>query len=515
LEKIVTSRDLLYSLKDSIDRSANLIDQISDEDILEPLAQVVSPAKENINLAKTMIDKALPMLDIIPRVAGYPTEKKYLFLLQNNSELRPTGGFIGTYGILKMKDGEIAEFKTDNIYNLDAFVEGILDIKPPAPMVKYLTQDHWYMRDSNWSPDWPTAAQKAEEFYNSERDIIANLDLEEARKNNEKIKDITPLYEQSDVDGVIAVTPELITDLLKITGPITVGGIRFTDENLVDELEFRVGKEYAALGISDANRKEIIRSLADQIKAKLLAMPYHQLIDIVDLVAKALDQKEVLIYDKDPSLQALIDDRNWSGRVRATDGDYFYIVDTNLASLKTDQVIGRYAKYSISRKNGDLIATLESTYSHTGSFNWKTTRLRNYVRVYVPAGSELISSTGFTENDKLFDPARTARPAEVYNELGKTVFAGFISIEPHETGTFTLTYKLPQSIKQKFDQSSYSLLVQKQPGTNRFLTFDLKFGKNIESAYPAEDKKQWFNTTYNLSNLILTEDQWVVIRLNK
>lgn len=80
------------------------------------------------------------MLQVVPRLVGFEEPETYLFLLQNNHELRPTGGFIGTYGILKLQDGEIKEFETDNIYNLDKSTQPILQESAPEPIAIYLEQ---------------------------------------------------------------------------------------------------------------------------------------------------------------------------------------------------------------------------------------------------------------------------------------------------------------------------------------------------------------------------------------
>src|SRR3989338_3598117 len=45
--------------------------------------------------------------------------KKYLVLFQNSSELRPTGGFPGTYAVATFKDGRLDWFLVDDVYNLD------------------------------------------------------------------------------------------------------------------------------------------------------------------------------------------------------------------------------------------------------------------------------------------------------------------------------------------------------------------------------------------------------------
>jgi hypothetical protein len=47
-----------------------------------------------------------------------------------------------------------------------------------------------------------------------------------------------------------------------------------------------------------------------------------------------------------------------------------------------------------------------------------------------------------------------------YDDLGKTVFEGFMTVSPEGKAEVIVTYTLPESI----NQNGYSVLVQKQPG---------------------------------------------------
>ena len=228
---------------------------------------------------------------MIPKIAGYPESKTYLFLLENNTELRPTGGFIGTYGTLKVKDGEIEDFVTDNIYNLDVPAESFLNIDPPEPLKKYLKSERWFLRDSNWSPDFPATAEKALWFYEQERGPVKNF------------------------DGVIAVTPTFIESLIELTGELTVQGITFNKENFVDTLQYQVEQGYYRQGISDSERKEIIGQLSAMLLDRLLALPQSKWDDFWTTFTNDIEHKQILIYLRDPVAQATVSQENWGGEV--------------------------------------------------------------------------------------------------------------------------------------------------------------------------------------------------------
>lgn len=444
-----------------IDLATQSMEEVPDSFLLGPVKDAVQPLKENLPLLKSIIDQAVPLAETFPVIAGYPTEKTYLFLLQNNRELRPTGGFIGTYGIVKLKDGEISEFTTDNIYNIDNIGREKTNFTAPEPIIRYTGNTQWLMRDSNWSPDFPTTAQKAEEFYHAEGGP------------------------ENQIDGTIAVTPTLIESLLTLTGPIEADGITFSAENLFEELQYQVEFGYARAGISDADRKEVIGTLSTKLMDQLLAMPKSRFPDLWQTFIQNVEQKHILIYLKDPTVQELIIQENWAGEVKQTQADYLLVVDANLAALKTDSVMERKIEHSISEKDGEYIATTIVHYKNTGSFTNITTRYRTYTRMYIPLGSSLISADGYLDNDRL-QGGEPTQPT-VSEELGYTVIGGFTSIEPGDEGTLTITYRLPNAVAEEIREGEYTFYAQKQAGTTGHgLVVDLDIGRSIDVFNPLD-----------------------------
>jgi len=511
LAKIVASGNLFAEVQDRINQADAAITAIPSDQLLKPLKDNIEPLRVYLPKVKMLMDNALPMLSVIPKVAGFEQPRAYLFLLQNNDELRPTGGFIGTYGILKLQDGDILSFDTDNVYNLDRSTQAVIKKPTPAPIAKYLEQKDWSLRDINWAPDFPTTALTAIDMYNQENKVIIDLKKSGQKIIGEKgttIPAVIP-YEEN-LYGVIAMTPEILGGLLKLTGPIVAGNMVFTDTNYQDQLELMVGKLYAELNIPISQRKGIIKELSDQIKLKISTLPLSQMPQVLDIVMNSLQQKQIQIYMQDPDIEKIILGRNWGGAVKQTDGDYVFAVDSNLASLKTDQYVKREIKHTIFMRNGDLIGQVQITYHNNAEFTWKSTRLRSYTRVYVPLGSELISSSGAMENDSVKDPTKQPGQVESATEFGKTYFGAFISIEPQSTGILSFEYKLPVQIKNQINSGSYNLLVQKQAGVVPDLTLDLKFGKYIKTATPGEPQNEWYNTSYN-NQLALDKDENITV----
>jgi len=150
-------------------------------------------------------------------------------------------------------------------------------------------------------------------------------------------------------------------------------------------------------------------------------------------------------------------------------------------------------------------------YRNNGSFSWKTTRYRTYTRIYVPAGSELISVTGNMANDKILDPKRHPGTVDTADEFGRRSFGTFIAVEPGETRDLVFAYRLPETIASAAQAGIYSLLVQKEPGIGAVpLTLSLDFGKRVARATPPEEQSQWGDNLYNISTDLAIDRQFAV-----
>jgi len=181
-----------------------------------------------------------------------------------------------------------------------------------------------------------------------------------------------------------------------------------------------------------------------------------------------------VIYLADASAQDLIRQDGLAGEVKNTNGDYLMVVDANLTGLKMDQAVNRSIDYRLEQSYNGLFGKLKVIYAHRGGADEKAASYKTYTRVYLPLGSELIKAEGLSQGQ-----------AEVTNELGKTCFGAFISIEPGKIGSLYFEYKLPYETSQLTGLGAYELLIQKQPGNDiKELTVDLRFINPVKSYDP-------------------------------
>lgn len=449
LKLIYESEPELNGLKANLNLAILNLDKIHRIGLLWPLYKQISDLKNELQQATSLMSRITPLAKLLPILAGYPEASHFLLILQNNDELRPSGGFIGVYGILESTNGELSALSTDDSYHVDMPAVGVWKLEPPAPIKKYLKVENWYFRDANWSPDWPTSAQKIEEIYQGE--------MTAAKR------------ETKPFTGVAAINPDLVADFLRLVGPITVRGETYTADNFQPLLQYNVEVAYKEQNISSWDRKEVINELLNELKKRLFSLGASEWPELLKIIDRNIAAKNIQIYLKNNRSEELINRLGISGEVKQATSDYLLVVDANLAAFKSDVVVKKKISYQVILNNQNLKAKLQLDYQHEGGFDWRTTRYRSYTRVYAPLGSQFISLEGL-------DSATSDLSILNDEKLNKTVFGFFISIEPGTGKQIVLNYNLPSEL----NKDPYSLLVQKQSGRRTdALNLDLNTGNKI------------------------------------
>lgn len=371
-------------------------------------------------------------------VLGRAEQRRYLVLFQNPSELRPTGGFIGSYAELKLDRGEIKNLTVPAGGTYDLQGQLVARIAPPAPLA--LIADRWELQDANWSPDFRAAASKIRYFWSQSGGPT--------------------------VDGVIAVNATLVPKLLALTGPVELPelGKTITAGNFLLETQKAVELEYDR---AENKPKKILGLLAPKLIERLKALPQDRWLSIFGVLQDALATKDIQVSFSASDEDALAERFGWNGRLKTVNGDALAVVDANIAGQKTDLAIEETVDHAADIKpNGSVLDTVTLTRRHTASKGELFRGVRNvtYVRFYVPRGSTLLDARGFRSPDpKLFQPPRedvTPDPDEAnktrtlvrhpsgleeWDEGERTVFGGWSLVDPGNSVVLRVTYRLPFS----------------------------------------------------------------------
>lgn len=480
----------IEAISENIELASENIQRVEIKHLPENLQAKIALAQKALPLVSANFKKFKEDYPLIKEILGNRKSQRYLLLFQNNSELRATGGFIGSYGILDIENGQIKNLFIDDIFNPDGQLQE--KIVPPMPIQKISSA--WSMHDSNWFADFPTSAKKVALFY-------------------EKTGGST-------VDGVISITPEVIKGLLAITGPIEMPtyGITITKDNFISQTQTQVESLYD----KEENRpKKIISDLTPMLLEKLFQNTNQNQADntvkLIRNIENAFKEKRILIYHRDERIEQMLQKRGWGGEVIQTEGDYVSVVNSNINGYKTDAVIEE--NISLDTRiltDGSLINTLTIKRKHLGGdseYDWYNRVNANYMRVYVPQGSILLEAKGNTAEDyiapmdysnfskdsdvikienniKLDEESKT----QIFEESGKTVFGNWVYVSPKEEVTVVYKYKLPFKVSfQDFTSQAdtYKVLVQKQSGSlGSHFEFNLDYPRNWKIAWKTNNLKE-------------------------
>ena len=416
----------------------------------------VSPQKIDQSLSeflktRLLVSRARELIDVLPEVIGLTGKRSYLVLFANNMEQRPGGGFLGSYGILTFDKGKMVELKVEDIYSADGQLTGHVD--PPLPIRDYLEQPHWYLRDSNWSPDFLISAQKAEWF----------LEKEIGRKT----------------DGVLQVDLNGIADLINIVGPINLPDYQetITGKNLFEKATFHSQENFFP---GSTQKKDFLGALSRRLLDKLLLEGTQNGQKLFTSLLTSIEKKHVVFYFNNEAIQNLISRFNWGGRIAGDTcneekdcvPDYLMVVDANLGVNKANVAVAKRVSQQIVFENSTINKIVSLVYQNNNSVDsFQKGRYKNYLRVYQPLNTELesividsqerevVSTISATIKNSTRAPLLVDRSIEE----GKNSFGFLTEIAPGAKMNIILKFK---TYNTSFDQNKYYRLVwQKQLGS--------------------------------------------------
>lgn len=448
-----------------------------------------------LHVLSVRLKDSTDLADGVMRVFAKNQLRRYLVVFQNSAELRATGGFIGSFALVDFANGKIKniEIPVGGPYDLQGSLREIVISPQPLHMVNPV----WQFQDANWFADFPTSAKKLMWFY-------------------EKSGGPT-------VDGVIAVNSGVAEKLIKLTGPIPMPeyGKTITQENFLEETQKAVEIEYDRI---QNTPKKFISDLVPKIISQLQQETKGAMMPLIKIFSDAVRARDIQLYFRSPPDQELFQRFGASGELRATDGDYLLIVDTNVGAGKSDGVIENTVAHTVTiHDTGALTVRLRIQRTHRGDRINPFTGLRNidYMRIYVPYGSTVLSASGFQEIDtSLFKNPPTeyhldndlkaierderydvSKKIATHTELGKTVISGWVVTDVGESRAVELLYRLPFTAEDIL-RDGYSLLIQRQSGSRiGAYTFDgvLPSGQTVAWVYPRALKLQGANLHWETS----------------
>lgn len=448
-----------------------------------PLAQMhpaIATRKDQIEGYSTLLGPLLQLAPILPELTGTDEPKTYLLLVQNNHELRATGGFITAVGTLQMENAEIAELNFRDSYEIAN--NNVDHPWAPEPMQKYLGVELMFLRDVNWSPDFPTTAQLARTIYGLDEGVF--------------------------VDGVVSIDLNAVQTLMGGLGRIRLAGVEqpIDENNIIEQMklfwqegagdEETQAKEAVGIGQWWQQRKDFMPILGEAAITRIQNGDVDYL-KLFDAIQEALAERSIQIWLNDPTAAEHLANLGWDGGVRAElDSDYLALVDSNFGYNKVDSVMNREIDYAVTWPNGTderAEALVQISYLHGGrapqdhvcdlaprygsTYDDMAARCYfNYVRLYVPQGSQLVDVSGVD-----------LETISMQGGEGNTqMFGAYFIMGPNTDHTVTFRYQLPDSIKP----DGYNLTVRRQSGTGP-IDLDLQIAERSASHIVADGEFFW------------------------
>lgn len=454
----------LTSIRDSLQSLGGFLRDVAAKGegpaILPGISKYASYAAD-VDRAQAAVERLLVLLQS-------PGEHHLLVLFGNSAELRPGGGFLGSYADLTFGSSTIGEVVVRDVNEADRGLAA--NIVPPKPLQGLVTR--WRAADANWFFDYPKSAQKTLEIMGR-----------------------SSLYASGKLEGAILISPKVIQDLLAATGPITLDDGRTIAADTVIPMIQREVQSGQASGAE--NPKEILSKLLPPLQSKLQNLDADALQKLAASAREWLRNRDAAIFMADPELSRILSYYQADGGSYAIpqnfSGDYFAAVNANVGGGKSDARIEDTVDLESDLRADGVIenhVTVVRESSATGADEWwyRVTN-QDYLQVFTPADITLTAasggsarfiapradySQGFETDRDLAELESTLRPApgfpaiSQFRELDKNVFATWLTTPAGGSGTVRFAYR--RALKAPFhDGDGYTFVFERQSGSRQSL----------------------------------------------
>jgi hypothetical protein len=459
---------------------------------------VVKKLNDTIKIASSTID-------LWPDIFGFSGQRTYLILFQNNMELRPGGGFIGSYGILSVNKGRIVSLNIYDVYDADGQLKG--HIEPPYPVRRYLPSAHWYLRDSNFNIDFSKGAITSAVFLNTEM--------------------------RQTVDGVIGVDLSFVKKILSVTGPVKVADYNQTvnSDNFFEIAQAHAEKDFFP---GSTQKKDFLRSFYNSLQIKISEQRDIPYLPLFLTLTESIYEKHVLFAFNNSNEQATFAINGWSSALidqrqsnEEAINDFMGINEANFGADKVNYYVTRSLSQNVNIKSdGSIDEVLTITFKNTAKADSPMGGIyKNYLRTVFPLNASIskiqidgkeqkivpavIDPTVYEKKD-FVPPAGLEVQKE--NQGQNTIYGFSVTLQPQDLRTIKIEYALPQKIDLSQPKISYNLKLFKQPGVD---FYPYNFSLDFPASFKVLDSSSDVETKGNNASLStqITRDRELSINL--
>jgi len=410
-------------------------------------------------------------------------KQKYLILFANNMELRPGGGFIGSYATLELGNYTVYDFKVFDVYDADGQLT--TRIEPPKPISDILNQPFWYLRDSAFSPDFPTNFKKAEEFL--------------------KIEMNEPSFE-----GGFLITTTAVKNILEAFKGLYIPDYNenITAENFYLKTQLQAEENFFPGSIQ---KKNFLSSILQQL---IIELPSADPTLVLSAIQSSLNQKQIVAYSHNKAIQETFEKELWAGSLKKTDcpatnklpciSDYLFQYDANLGVNKANFFVKKPTELNVKiNSNGKITNTLKIKFINDSMDNvFPGGPYRNYFQALLPLNSKVKSIKVDNEDISDFDEKNIN-----IHSIGFPIY-----VKNRSSVDVVITYELPTTFLAT--EGIYQLILQKQIGSPNY---DFTFSLELPSSFKIQkhNLSPLVNTKNILYNTSISTDKIILIEFKK
>ena len=377
------------------------------------------------------------MVDQIDKFLG---DKTYVVMLQNNTELRASGGFMGSYAKLKTQDSKLKTMEVEDIYQPDGQLVGY--VEPPAPIKKAFPFGSWKLRDANWDVDFSVAGEQIAWF------------LEQGGEKK--------------IDGVVAVNLSLVNRILEI-----FGGVKTVtyDEQVTAQNLANLAQTYSEV---NKEKRDFLGAVGAALFERIKQSNLTEQMKLIKLIYEQLQKGQILIWMRDGELAASVQRLGWGGTLGNYAGDYLYIVEANLGANKANCCVTRSVTQDVTVTGDSNRERLTIKWENSSPFTdpkppvfWGGNYI-NYTRVVIPAEAVI-------KDQEKYD----------IETRGRFKIVGFwITVPAGGSAAAEMEYSVLRQAQDRF-----TILVKRQPGIDSFPYKLVVDGKVVVSDTIDRDKE--------------------------
>lgn len=453
-EYLLAIDDNQYALREGIYKMSlakSLIEGVNTKDFPRFLQDFVLQYKEMISEVNSTVLPLEKISQFLPDLLGVNERQRYLILLQNDGEIRSTGGWITSYSVVAIEGGQIRELFVDDIYN----AEGTLKVKgytyrTPNSMIRALGETQFTFSLVNWNPNLDSVMTDSEQF-------------------------IYELGKGNDIDGLITIDTVFLQKLLDKWGGIEVPGESevITSSNLYTKI-FEMHTEFTP----GSNRKStFLANLANEAVTKLFSSNFSEYKDLSDVIVQSLEEKHVQVTFKNSLAKAYFDSKNWDGNLDTKYKGAPINIDWNWGGNKANLYIKKNHTLDIDIKDKNNIDYKYqiAIQNESSSDTYPQGEYTNYIRIFIPSNATVLGIKGIIDNKY-----------DIYNEGGYKIIGGWFNTPIKENRILEVSYRVTNeensnefALSETETHYSMDLNIYKQPGSK-------KDAYNLNIIYPQD-----------------------------